>query len=114
MEMTNTLHSGMCRCCASEGTFKDIKTKYHWMGEEEVYADMLSDCFDIKVSYYRPRYIILCHEFKNRDLVLRSSICTIPVIARGFKYCEFWTRSINFQFILVIWCFYEIKLVVKC
>ncbi|KAI8427103.1 hypothetical protein MSG28_014731 [Choristoneura fumiferana] len=49
MEMTNTLHSGMCRCCSSEGTFKDIKTKYHWMGDEEIYADMLSDCFDIKI-----------------------------------------------------------------
>ncbi|XP_063632102.1 zinc finger protein 271-like isoform X6 [Cydia splendana] len=50
METPNTLHSGMCRCCSSEGTFKDIKTKYHWMGEEEVYAEMLTDCFDIKIQ----------------------------------------------------------------
>ncbi|XP_063544129.1 zinc finger protein ZFP2-like isoform X10 [Cydia strobilella] len=50
METPNTLNSGMCRCCSSEGTFKDIKTQYHWMGEEEVYAEMLTDCFDIKIQ----------------------------------------------------------------
>ncbi|XP_048003779.1 PR domain zinc finger protein 5-like isoform X5 [Leguminivora glycinivorella] len=50
MEAQNTLNSGMCRCCSSEGTFKDIKTTYRWMGEEEVYAEMLTDCFDIKIQ----------------------------------------------------------------
>ncbi|XP_022818941.1 zinc finger protein 93-like isoform X11 [Spodoptera litura] len=43
-------HSNMCRCCASEGAFKDIKSTYHWMGEEEIYADMLKDCFDINLN----------------------------------------------------------------
>lgn len=46
----DTINNGMCRCCASEGTFKDVTTRYQWMGEEEVYADMLRECFDITVS----------------------------------------------------------------
>ncbi|XP_050359490.1 zinc finger protein 708-like isoform X8 [Nymphalis io] len=45
--MESISNEGMCRCCASEGTFKDFLTSYHWMGEEEIYADMLRDCFAI-------------------------------------------------------------------
>ena len=48
--MEPLLNNGICRCCASEGSFKDFLTSYHWMGEEEVYADMLKDCFSISVS----------------------------------------------------------------
>ncbi|CAK1587571.1 unnamed protein product [Parnassius mnemosyne] len=48
--METTLDSGMCRCCASEGLFKDVNTTYHWMGEDEVYADMLHFCFDITLA----------------------------------------------------------------
>ncbi|XP_075989283.1 uncharacterized protein LOC142985169 isoform X3 [Anticarsia gemmatalis] len=48
--MESSLLNGMCRCCASEGVFKDVKTAYTWMGEEEVYADMLKQCFDICLS----------------------------------------------------------------
>ncbi|CAG4958866.1 unnamed protein product [Colias eurytheme] len=45
--METILKDGMCRCCASEGTFKDFTASYQWMGVEEVYSDMLKDCFDI-------------------------------------------------------------------
>ncbi|CAH2100608.1 unnamed protein product [Euphydryas editha] len=45
--MESLLKEGMCRCCASEGNFKDFLTAYHWMGDEEIYADMLRDCFAI-------------------------------------------------------------------
>lgn len=48
--MESAVNPGMCRCCASEGAFKDVKSTYHWMGEEEIYADMLRECFDIIVS----------------------------------------------------------------
>lgn len=48
--METSVNHSMCRCCASEGAFKDVKSTYHWMGEEEIYADMLRDCFDINVS----------------------------------------------------------------
>lgn len=41
---------GMCRCCASEGVFKDLRSAYEWMGEVEVYADLLEECFNISVS----------------------------------------------------------------
>ncbi|XP_061385106.1 zinc finger protein 564-like isoform X1 [Danaus plexippus] len=48
--MEQNISDGMCRCCASEGSFKDFQTTYHWMGEEEVYSKMLKDCFDITLS----------------------------------------------------------------
>lgn len=41
---------GLCRCCLSEGCYKDMGTDYTWMSEREVYADMLLECFDISVS----------------------------------------------------------------
>lgn len=45
-----TILNSMCRCCASEGVYKDVKTSYTWMGEEEVYADMLREIFNVNVS----------------------------------------------------------------
>ncbi|XP_060809089.1 zinc finger protein 273 isoform X5 [Amyelois transitella] len=48
--MDSRINNGICRCCASEGTFKDLATTYHWMGEEEIYAEMLKECFDIQLS----------------------------------------------------------------
>ncbi|XP_013134184.1 PREDICTED: zinc finger protein 675-like isoform X5 [Papilio polytes] len=41
---------GMCRCCASSGIFKDLYTTFNWMGEDEIYANMLQYCFDITLS----------------------------------------------------------------
>lgn len=40
----------VCRCCLTEGCYKDISTEYFWMGKREVYADMLSETFDLSVS----------------------------------------------------------------
>ncbi|XP_039761993.1 zinc finger protein 91-like isoform X1 [Pararge aegeria] len=48
--MEGVLSDGMCRCCATEGTFKDFQVPYQWMGVEEIYANMLKDCFDITLS----------------------------------------------------------------
>ncbi|XP_048485961.1 zinc finger protein 397 isoform X4 [Plutella xylostella] len=45
--MESFLISGICRCCASEGPSKNLINKYKWMGEEEVYSEMLKDCFDV-------------------------------------------------------------------
>ncbi|RVE42463.1 hypothetical protein evm_012893 [Chilo suppressalis] len=41
---------GLCRCCLSEGCYKDMGTEYAWMSETEVYAEMLLECFDISIS----------------------------------------------------------------
>ncbi|XP_023939822.2 zinc finger protein 652 isoform X4 [Bicyclus anynana] len=41
----------VCRCCLSEGCYKDISTEYFWMGKREVYSEMLSDTFDLSISY---------------------------------------------------------------
>ncbi|CAK1550193.1 unnamed protein product [Leptosia nina] len=43
---------GLCRCCLSEGCYKELGSEYIWMGENEVYADMLLECFDISISQH--------------------------------------------------------------
>lgn len=60
---------GLCRCCLSEGCYKDLGSEYTWMNETEVYADMLLECFDIGVSTNYKRYKCLMNmkpcEFKT-------------------------------------------------
>lgn len=48
MEISKGQH--ICRCCNSEGQYKNLKTKYKWLGDEEIYGEMLKECFDIDVS----------------------------------------------------------------
>ncbi|XP_063544143.1 zinc finger protein 160-like isoform X2 [Cydia strobilella] len=43
---------GLCRCCLSEGCYKDLGSEYSWMSETEIYADMLLECFDISISQH--------------------------------------------------------------
>nr|XP_049704077.1 zinc finger protein 62 homolog isoform X2 [Helicoverpa armigera] len=43
---------GLCRCCLSEGCYKDLGTEYTWMNETEVYADMLLECFDVSITQH--------------------------------------------------------------
>ncbi|CAK1597289.1 unnamed protein product [Parnassius mnemosyne] len=43
---------GLCRCCLSEGCYKDLGTEYTWMDDTEIYADMLLECFDISISQH--------------------------------------------------------------
>ncbi|XP_048485637.1 zinc finger protein 569 isoform X2 [Plutella xylostella] len=43
---------GLCRCCLSEGCYKDLGSEYSWMGDTEIYADMLLECFDIGISQH--------------------------------------------------------------
>ncbi|XP_068625795.1 zinc finger protein 420-like isoform X6 [Battus philenor] len=43
---------GLCRCCLSEGCYKDLATEYSWMDDTEVYAEMLLECFDISISQH--------------------------------------------------------------
>lgn len=49
--MESALSDGMCRCCATEGSFKDFQVPYLWMGAEEIYGNMLKECFDLTVSF---------------------------------------------------------------
>ncbi|KAL0853046.1 hypothetical protein ABMA27_012821 [Loxostege sticticalis] len=41
----------VCRCCLSEGCYKDISTEYFWMGKREVYAEMLSETLNLSIAY---------------------------------------------------------------
>ncbi|XP_075989334.1 uncharacterized protein LOC142985191 isoform X8 [Anticarsia gemmatalis] len=43
---------GLCRCCLTEGCYKDLGKEYTWMNETEVYADMLLECFDISITQH--------------------------------------------------------------
>lgn len=42
----------VCRCCLTEGCYKDISTEYFWMGKREVYAEMLADTLNLTVSTF--------------------------------------------------------------
>ncbi|XP_049883286.1 gastrula zinc finger protein XlCGF26.1-like isoform X4 [Pectinophora gossypiella] len=64
--MESAINNGMCRCCASEGTFKDLKSAYQWMGDEEVYSEMLRECFDITL-------------FTNIEGEVEGGICEVCV-----------------------------------
>lgn len=44
------LENGLCRCCHSEGFFKDLGACFSFEGDDKIYADMLKDCFDLNVS----------------------------------------------------------------
>lgn len=54
------LESDLCRCCHSEGKFKNLSMPCKNSDFEEIYSDMLKNCFDISVSL---RYI---HNFNSR------------------------------------------------
>ncbi|XP_030033833.2 zinc finger protein 16 isoform X3 [Manduca sexta] len=43
---------GLCRCCLSEGCYKDLGSEYTWMNDNEIYADMLLECFDISITQH--------------------------------------------------------------
>lgn len=50
--------TGICRCCMNVGLYKDITAAYNWMGDTEIYINMLKSCFNIDVSYNYFVYII--------------------------------------------------------
>ncbi|XP_063632253.1 uncharacterized protein LOC134803373 isoform X2 [Cydia splendana] len=44
--------AGLCRCCHSEGCFKDLNEEYVWMDETVNYGEMLQECFNIRILQY--------------------------------------------------------------
>lgn len=56
------LEKDLCRCCHSEGSFKNLAEPVRTTGLAEIYADMLNECFDIDVS--KNHYILLFHAYK--------------------------------------------------
>ncbi|XP_050676704.1 zinc finger protein 436-like isoform X6 [Leptidea sinapis] len=86
---------GVCRCCLSEGCYKDLGSEYLWMEETEVYADMLLECFDISISQHSDgpngmsRLICEVCVTRLRDAcnfkkqVLQSEKRFIDMVARG-------------------------------
>ncbi|XP_026314378.1 PR domain zinc finger protein 5-like [Hyposmocoma kahamanoa] len=91
--MELALNSNMCRCCASEGTFKDVKTAYHWMGEQEVYSDMLRDCFDITcASWHRPPPNLssaLYQEILFSNMVLQLASAHLPIFEVDILFIKY-------------------------
>ncbi|KPJ14225.1 Zinc finger protein 26 [Papilio machaon] len=41
----------LCRCCRSIKKCRLLSTEYEWMGNKEVYSDMLMDCFGLLLSH---------------------------------------------------------------
>ncbi|KAI5640759.1 zinc-finger associated domain (zf-AD) domain-containing protein [Phthorimaea operculella] len=96
---------GLCRCCLSEGCYKDLGTEYTWMNDTEVYADMLLECFDISISQHNDgpngsnRLICEVCITRLRDAcnfkkqVLDSEKKFVDMLARG----EFQPKMIMYQ-----------------
>ncbi|XP_063543701.1 zinc finger Y-chromosomal protein 2-like [Cydia strobilella] len=42
----------LCRCCHSEGCFKDLNEEYVWMDETVNYGEMFQECFNITILQY--------------------------------------------------------------
>ncbi|CAH2062230.1 unnamed protein product, partial [Iphiclides podalirius] len=42
---------GLCRCCRSIKKCRFLSSEYEWMGNKEVYSDMLMDCFGLLLSH---------------------------------------------------------------
>ncbi|XP_026489368.2 zinc finger protein ZFP2-like [Vanessa tameamea] len=61
----------LCRCCLSESGNKDMSVTYPWLGEKEIYSDMLQECFNIVISTKLENSLIcdLCVK------TLRDSLC---------------------------------------
>lgn len=41
--------SKLCRCCLSNNANKDMNVKYNYKEINEIYSDMLQECFNILV-----------------------------------------------------------------
>lgn len=53
----------VCRCCLSEGCYKDISTEYFWMGKREVYEELLLETLDLSVSLILIKFKgVLCYK----------------------------------------------------
>lgn len=39
----------VCRCCLSESASRSLTISYPWLGDKEIYSDMLQECFNIVV-----------------------------------------------------------------
>lgn len=47
---TKLIDPGLCRCCKSIKKCRFLTVEYEWMGNKEVYADMIMDTFGLLVS----------------------------------------------------------------
>lgn len=59
-EIENTI----CRCCHSEGPFHNLAEPRPYLGEKEIYSEMLRECFNIVVS------IFIFYQFNIKILVI--------------------------------------------
>lgn len=44
------LDPAICRCCRSIKKCRLLGAEYDWMGQKEIYSDMIMDCFGLLVS----------------------------------------------------------------
>ncbi|CAH2108943.1 unnamed protein product [Euphydryas editha] len=45
-----TLERDLCRCCHAEGSFDNLAEPKKYLEREEIYSDMLRDCFNIEIA----------------------------------------------------------------
>ncbi|KAL0808649.1 hypothetical protein ABMA28_013087 [Loxostege sticticalis] len=57
MDLTN-----VCRCCLTDGCYKDITNEYFYGGENEIYSKMLRDTFNLTISQHTQLKQLICED----------------------------------------------------
>ncbi|XP_028168172.1 PR domain zinc finger protein 5-like isoform X1 [Ostrinia furnacalis] len=57
MDLTN-----VCRCCLTDGCYKDISNEYFYGGQNEIYSKMLLDTFNLTISQQIQLKQLICED----------------------------------------------------
>lgn len=101
----------VCRCCLTEGCYKDISTEYFWMGKREVYAEMLSETLNLSVSFfwYIWSSILVWKASVRFDNASKfKSVLCVPCVAQCCDFRKWLVYKINRR-----WCIVGTDLNVK-
>ncbi|GBP42777.1 hypothetical protein EVAR_23416_1 [Eumeta japonica] len=50
------LDEGLCRCCHAQGMFQNLSTPFVCQGQEEIYSEMLRECFNVVITPLEGEY----------------------------------------------------------
>lgn len=79
---------GICCCCLELPSLKSLWSQYMWMGQNEVYGEMLKDCFNLIVSLMK-----LKETFINIIYLFYSQKNDYKIVADVFKQSGQWGTS---------------------
>ncbi|XP_063544029.1 zinc finger protein 33B-like [Cydia strobilella] len=56
----------ICRCCLTDGCYKNISSAYYFSGEKEIYEEMLKETLDIQISDKNGASRLICEDCIGR------------------------------------------------